>query len=88
MNTTTNNLDHPLVFRVITTRKVTVAECPWLGAEIAPNTVLWKEADLYRVCTPEGILVAHPSNSTRHVEVPRSAVQAIVEEGYEAEFGF
>ena len=65
-------------FRVVVTREVTSAECPWLKQDLVVGRELFVSSDPYRVCGPTGLPVT--DGKTEYMfEVPLDAVVGIIE---------
>lgn len=62
---------------VITVRKVTKEECPWLEKDIEKGTELFQIRDLYGVCTPEGIAVTENHLKYPYFEIPKDSVKRL-----------
>jgi hypothetical protein len=59
---------------LVTTRVVSVNECPWLDADIPAGTPVWTyEGHTYGVVTPSGIAVTAKAAETPFFELPMDA---------------
>lgn len=60
---------------LVLTRPVTIAECPWLDADLAEGTVVWSYDNCtYGCVSPGGIAVTAKAAETPFFEVPEDAI--------------
>lgn len=59
---------------IITTRPITISECPWLDADIPEGTTLWTYDDhAYGCISPNGRAVSAKAAETPFFEIPQDS---------------
>lgn len=62
----------------ITTRRITLEECPWIGQDIEENEILYPYYGYtYGCIAPTGVAISREPGKHPFLEVPRDAVRIV-----------